>query len=71
MDAALSALKNEAASLDKILLIYKCNSPNAAALRRYHWSIIYKSDDAMIARSILRSTHQSCANYGLPGKTVS
>jgi hypothetical protein len=32
---------------------------------------MYKSDDAMIARSILRSTHQSCANYGLPRKTVS
>jgi hypothetical protein len=66
MDAALSALKNEAASLDKIPFIYKCNSPNASALRRYHWSIMYMSDGAMIVRRILRSTHQSCANYGLP-----
>jgi len=54
--------------LDKIPLIYKCNSPNASALHRYHWSIIYMSDDAMIARSTLRSTHQFCANYGLPQK---
>jgi phosphatidylglycerol lysyltransferase len=75
MDAASSALKNEAASLDKIPLIYKCNSPNASALHRYHWSIMYMSDDAVIARSILRSTHQPRANYGanygLPRKTVS
>jgi phosphatidylglycerol lysyltransferase len=49
MDAALTALKTEAASLGKIPLVYKCNSRNAAALRRHHWSIMHMSDDAMIA----------------------
>ena len=49
MDAALRALETEAASLGKIPLVYKCNGRNAAALRRYHWSIMHMSDDAMIA----------------------
>lgn len=48
VDATLAALNYEAKTQGRVALMYKCSAASASAARRFGWSVLHISDDALL-----------------------